>query len=283
MTRTAGPPGARQVARGTTRWQRSRTWVKSSCHPVSSKTRTRSCTSSGTTAPVLWSSAVGGWVLTRYDDVVVTFKDTDTYGNAGRMTRVLNHLEPAAQEKLTPFRKHYETQGLIHSDPPDHTRIRRLVLKAFTPPAIEAMRPADPVDRRRPARSDGAARSRRAHRGVRVRTAGDGARRDPRRAPLGRARGSATGRTTCSPFQGRNKPSAETLFTSQAMLIEAREYLAELIAVKRAEPGWQRAVRSSSRPRPTVTSSRWTSCSARPSRSSSPATRRPRRSSATAC
>ena len=44
-------------------------------------------------APVLWSGAVGGWVLTRYDDVVVTFKDTDTYGNAGRMTRVLNHLD----------------------------------------------------------------------------------------------------------------------------------------------------------------------------------------------
>ena len=186
-------------------------------------------------APVLWSSAVGGWVLTRYDDVVVTFKDTETYGNAGRMTRVLTHLEPAAQERLTPFRKHYETQGLIHSDPPDHTRIRRIVLKAFTPPAIEALRPQiqqivdellDAMEPRGHAelieefafalpvtvlavilgvpRSDG----------PRFRHWAD----------------------DLLAFQGRNKPAAETLFTSQAMLIEAREYLAELIAVKRVEP-----------------------------------------------
>jgi cytochrome P450 len=186
-------------------------------------------------APVLWSSSVGGWVLTRYDDVVVTFKDTDTYGNAGRMTRVLNHLEPAAQEKLTPFRKHYETQGLIHSDPPDHTRIRRLVLKAFTPPAIEAMRPQiqsivdELLDRMEP----------RGHAEL-IEEFAFALPVTVLAAILGVPRSDAPRfrhwADDLLAFQGRNKPAAATLFTSQAMLIEAREYLAELIAVKRAEP-----------------------------------------------
>ncbi len=26
--------------------------------------------------PVHWSDSIGGWVLTRYDDMVITFKDT---------------------------------------------------------------------------------------------------------------------------------------------------------------------------------------------------------------
>jgi len=186
-------------------------------------------------APVMWSSAVGGWVLTRYEDVVVTFKDTDTYGNAGRMTRVLNHLEPTAQERLTPFREHYETQGLIHSDPPDHTRIRRIVLKAFTPPAIEALRPQiqsivdELLDTMQP----------RGHAEL-IEEFAFALPVTVLAAILGVPRSDGPRfrhwADDLLAFQGRNKPAAAILFTSQEMLIEAREYLAELIAVKRAEP-----------------------------------------------
>jgi cytochrome P450 len=185
-------------------------------------------------APVLWSSAVGGWVLTRYDDVVRTFKDTDTFGNAGRMIRVLNHLEPASQTKLEPFRRHYETQGLIHSDPPDHTRIRRLVLKAFTPPAIEAMRPQiqgivdELID------------------GMELRGHAELIEEFAFALPvtvlatiLGVPRSDAPQFRRWADdllaFQGRNKPAEATLLTSQAMLIEARDYLADLIVAKRAD------------------------------------------------
>jgi pimeloyl-[acyl-carrier protein] synthase len=187
------------------------------------------------TAPVVWSPAVGGWVLTRYDDVVVTFKDTDTYGNAGRMIRVLTHLEPAAQERLTPFRKHYETQGLIHSDPPDHTRIRRLVLKAFTPPAIEALRPqiqsiVDELLDRMESRG----------RAELIEEFAFALPVTVLATILGVPRSDAPKFRRWADdllaFQGRNKPAAATLLTSQAMLIEARAYLSELIAVKRAEP-----------------------------------------------
>jgi hypothetical protein len=151
------------------------------------------------------------------------------------MTRVLTHLEPAAQEKLTPFRKHYETQGLIHSDPPDHTRIRRIVLKAFTPPAIEALRPQiqsivdELLDAMEP----------RGHAEL-IEEFAFALPVTVLAAILGVPRSDGPRfrhwADDLLAFQGRNRPAAETLFTSQAMLIEAREYLAELIAVKRVEP-----------------------------------------------
>ena len=165
----------------------------------------------------------------------MTFKDTDTYGNAGRMTRVLNPPGPRVAERLTPFRKHYETQGLIHSDPPDHTRIRRLVLKAFTPPVIEAMRPQiqgivdELLDRME---SNGHAEL--------IEEFAFALPVTVLAAILGVPRSDAPKFRRWADdllaFQGRNKPNEDTLLTSQAMLIEARAYLTELIAAKRAKP-----------------------------------------------
>ena len=35
--------------------------------------------------PVHWSDSIGGWILTRYDDMVITFKDVSHYSNEGRL------------------------------------------------------------------------------------------------------------------------------------------------------------------------------------------------------
>ena len=94
-----------------------------------------------TEAPVVWSDSVGAWIVTRYDDVLVTFRDVAHFSNEGRLGRAVEYLTPEQRASFGPFEHHYATKSLIHSDPPDHTRLRALVNKAFTPRVVEGMRP----------------------------------------------------------------------------------------------------------------------------------------------
>jgi len=91
--------------------------------------------------PVHWSDSIGGWVLTRYDDVVVTFKEVNHFSNEERLVKVLDYLPAESRTEFKEFEGHYRLKSLINSDPPDHTRLRGLVTKAFTPRVVEAMRP----------------------------------------------------------------------------------------------------------------------------------------------
>src|SRR5579863_5748445 len=91
--------------------------------------------------PVYWSESIGGWVLTRYDDIVPTFKDVAHFSNYGRFAKAVEYLPPDARKKLEPFESHYRRKNLLQSDPPDHTRLRALVVKVFNANSIEAMRP----------------------------------------------------------------------------------------------------------------------------------------------
>ncbi len=91
--------------------------------------------------PVYWSDAIGGWLLTRYDDVLVSFKDTSRFSNENRLTKTVEYLSPEKQARYKAVVDHYSTKGLIHADPPDHTRLRSLVTQEFTPKVVEQMRP----------------------------------------------------------------------------------------------------------------------------------------------
>ena len=90
--------------------------------------------------PVYWSDLWGCWVLTRYDDVVSTMLDHKRFSSKGRFTRVIEgELPEPVLEKIAPLIRHYST-GLINVDPPDHTRMRALVHKAFSPRVLERLR-----------------------------------------------------------------------------------------------------------------------------------------------
>jgi cytochrome P450 len=67
--------------------------------------------------------ATGGWLLTRYDDVTRALRDYDTFSSSP-----MNMGAPGFK-------------FLIGSDPPDHTRLRRLVNRPFHPAAIAALEP----------------------------------------------------------------------------------------------------------------------------------------------
>lgn len=78
---------------------------------------------------------LGFVVLTRYDDVVNTLRNND----------FSRDIELNANLPETPTRKfrreNERSKSMLNLDPPDHTRLRRLVSKSFTPSAIEKLRP----------------------------------------------------------------------------------------------------------------------------------------------
>jgi cytochrome P450 len=90
--------------------------------------------------PVAWSETEQAWLLTRYADVVATVQDPRHFSSRGRMLATLEHISADERARLKPFEEHFSV-GLINSDPPDHTRIRALVNKAFTPRVVEQLRP----------------------------------------------------------------------------------------------------------------------------------------------
>lgn len=93
-----------------------------------------------TEAPVSWSAALGGWVLTRYQDVIASLRDTRYFSSRGRMLAALERFPDDTRVALRPLEDHFAV-GLISSDPPDHTRLRALINKAFTPRVVEQLRP----------------------------------------------------------------------------------------------------------------------------------------------
>ena len=88
--------------------------------------------------PVHWSDAWGCWLLTRHADCDAVLRDTRRFTNVGRIARFLDTLPSADREDAKPLYDHFAA-GLNHSDPPDHTRIRALVIKAFTPGSVRRL------------------------------------------------------------------------------------------------------------------------------------------------
>jgi cytochrome P450 len=78
-------------------------------------------------APVYHNPAYGFWALSRYEDVAPAMKDFQTYSSARGITLEMV-LDPDPPDQTTPM--------IIMMDPPEHTRMRKLVSKVFTPRAI---------------------------------------------------------------------------------------------------------------------------------------------------
>jgi cytochrome P450 len=82
-------------------------------------------------------SPLGPWTLTRYEDCSRLLRDPSTSvqdENATESRR--SELFPDDEE-----RRRRGSLAILNLDPPDHTRIRRLVSKAFTPRRIETLLP----------------------------------------------------------------------------------------------------------------------------------------------
>ena len=186
--------------------------------------------------PVHWSEAIGSWLVTRYDDVLTTFKNVEEFGNAGRLRRAADYLPPATRKGLQAFEEHYRENGILHSDPPDHGRLRTLVLAALSPRVIEAMRPRiqSIVD------------------GILDRAIGAGGMdvirdlawelpstvlADLMGTPHEDRALFQTWADEILAFQGVNRPSELVLLAAQRALIDAKAYLSQMVELRRRDPG----------------------------------------------
>jgi cytochrome P450 len=88
--------------------------------------------------PVHWSPPLKSWVLTRYDDVRVALAADEMSPN--RLTPFYESLPEATRSVLAEAMR-YLNLWIVFRDPPEHTRLRRLVNTAFLPGTINGFRP----------------------------------------------------------------------------------------------------------------------------------------------
>jgi len=187
------------------------------------------------TEPVYWSDSLGGWLVTRFDDVMVTFRDVEHFSNAGRLGKAVEYLPDDVRADFGPFEAHYRTNGLLHSDPPVHTRLRTLVRDPFSPRAVEQLRPRvqaivdDLLDRVQASGTMDVIADLAIPLPATVIAEIFGVPAEDTHLIIGWS-------DDVLAFQGQNKPSVEWLQRAQSAIVALRAYLGRLIAARRAEP-----------------------------------------------
>jgi unspecific monooxygenase len=91
-------------------------------------------------SPVLYDDATDHWLVSRYEDVNALLRDR-RFGRT--YLHVASHDDmgrPSPPDWHAPFWDLINA-GILDMEPPDHTRVRRLVAKAFTPRFVESLRP----------------------------------------------------------------------------------------------------------------------------------------------
>jgi len=78
-----------------------------------------------------WPSGPGYWLVLRYEDIREVLSDPRTFSSAVGGTQI---RDPATPEDLR-----YVQQMMLNMDPPEHTRLRRLLAKSFTPRAVREL------------------------------------------------------------------------------------------------------------------------------------------------
>ena len=89
--------------------------------------------------PCHWSPRLRSWVLTRYDDVRAVCLDKDRL-SSDRLRPYFASLPGPEAERIASIVR-YLSQWMVFQDPPDHTRLRRLVGRVFHARSMQAMRP----------------------------------------------------------------------------------------------------------------------------------------------
>jgi cytochrome P450 len=86
------------------------------------------------TEPVYWNETWGGWIVTRYDDVRQCLQDDEHLSVEVEADRLRNSsLDIPRTKEMFP-------KWIIYLDPPDHTKLRRIIGEAFNPEMVANQR-----------------------------------------------------------------------------------------------------------------------------------------------
>ena len=89
--------------------------------------------------PVHWCEPLKSWLVTRHKDVFHGLRDTRRLSTS-REGMCAAPLLPQKRELARPLIEHIN-HWLLNNDPPDHTRMRKLINLAFTPRMLRRMLP----------------------------------------------------------------------------------------------------------------------------------------------
>lgn len=78
-----------------------------------------------------WPRGPGYWLVLRYADVRAVVADAATFSSAAGATQI---RDPATPEDLA-----YVRRMMLNMDPPEHSRLRRMLARSFTPRAVAGL------------------------------------------------------------------------------------------------------------------------------------------------
>ncbi len=88
--------------------------------------------------PVHWDEAINAWIIVRHDDIMTILQDPRV--SSARIMPALQRVPADQRETLRPIYERLAKQ-IMFTDPPDHTRLRALMNRAFTARRMDALRP----------------------------------------------------------------------------------------------------------------------------------------------
>ena len=91
--------------------------------------------------PVYWSDASRCWIVTRFQDVSDGFEGKLPLLSGGRNEFSLAVIPHEERAKRIPTLHRYVKHWIVNVDAPQHTRLRKLAMKAFTKKIVESIRP----------------------------------------------------------------------------------------------------------------------------------------------
>ncbi len=91
--------------------------------------------------PVHWHAPSRSWLVASWQDVETVLRAPRVYSSYGFQNAYFERLRPELRAAATTLELRGRAPTLITSDPPEHTRLRRLLQPGFSPKRIDSLRP----------------------------------------------------------------------------------------------------------------------------------------------